>query len=170
MNEIWKSLKGIVECGDNYEVSDLGNVRNAKTNRVLKQNKHPKGYIKVRLCLNMKSNDYQVHRLVALAFIHNQENKPQVNHIDSVRDNNKLSNLEWCTNSENQQHSISKGLSKKQIGENRPASKLKEEDVREIRILWETGNYQQRELANMYGVAQRTINTIVNIITWKHVE
>lgn len=54
MNEIWKSLEGIVECGDNYEVSNFGNVRNVKTGRILKPNKHPKGYMLVKLCKDGK--------------------------------------------------------------------------------------------------------------------
>ena len=169
MKENWKSLKGIVKCGDTYEVSDLGNVRNVKTKRILKSQKSSKGYLRVKLSLNMDAKTYQIHRLVALAFIPNIEGKPQVNHKDSIRHNNVLSNLEWCTNGENQQHSIKQGLSRKQKGEDRPASKLKEEDVIKIRELYDDGGYSQRELAGMFNVGQRTINTIVNRKSWKHI-
>lgn len=167
--EIWKSLNGIVEFGEYYEVSDLGCVRSFRSNKILKHSKHPKGYLKVKFSLNGKEKSYQVHRLVALAFIPNVENKPQVNHKDSVRDNNKLSNLEWVTNSENQQHSIKKGLSRKQIGEDRPASKLTEDDVRKIRSIYDKGVVSQRKLAKTFGVTQGTIKDIVNMNTWKHV-
>lgn len=178
MNETWKSLKGIVECGDYYEVSDFGNVRSitricsagrTKKGRILKQSKNKKGYMTVKFSLNGKEKSYIVHRLVAIAFIPNPENKPQVNHIDNIRDNNRLNNLEWCTNSENQQHCVAQGRDKRQLGEDRPASKLKENDVLEIRALWTTGKYKQRDLAEMYSVGQRTITTIVNRITWKHI-
>lgn len=169
--EIWKSLKNIVECGDNYEVSSIGRVRNIKTGRILKQHKSYKRYMRVKLSLNMDSKTYQVHRLVALVFIPNPENKPQVNHKDSVRHNNNVNNLEWATNKENQDHSIKNGRSRKQIGEDRPASKLKEDDVREIRYLYSiSGIYTQRKLAEMFNVSQSTIKNIVNRKTWKYVK
>lgn len=179
MKEVWKSLNGIVECGDNYEVSDFGNVRSVDRinhkgrrikGRILKFGIKGKGYLSVKLCMNGVEKNYQVHRLVAMAFIPNTQNKPQVNHKDTNKKNNKLSNLEWVTNSENQIHAVSNGVARKQIGEDRPASKLKENDVRKIREMYSSGKYSQRELAKMFGVGQRTITTIVNRITWKHID
>jgi hypothetical protein len=88
---------------DNYEVSTLGNVRNSDTGRVLKPACRG-GYLTVGLCKNSNGRTFQVHRLVALAFIDNPENKPQVNHKDKNRGNNNVSNLEWSTASENNIH------------------------------------------------------------------
>ena len=87
----------------NYEVSTLGNVRNSNTGRVLKLTCKG-GYLFVGLSQNSNGKTLAVHRLVALAFIDNPENKPQVNHKDKNRGNNIVSNLEWSTASENNIH------------------------------------------------------------------
>ena len=98
-NEEWKPINDY----DNYEVSSLGNVRNSNTGRVLKQ-MCKGGYVFTGLSKNSSGKTCAVHRLVALAFIDNPENKPQVNHKDKNRSNNIVSNLEWSTASENNIH------------------------------------------------------------------
>ena len=104
--EIWRKINGF----PNYEVSNLGNVRNKKTGRVLRPSKDGCGYSQVILCKDGKGNQFKVHRLVATAFIPNPKNKKEVNHIDGNKSNNYVDNLEWNTHSENQQHSIKTGL------------------------------------------------------------
>ena len=99
-NEEWRD---IAEYEDIYEVSSLGNVRNKKTKRILKPALRG-GYTFVGLCKDSKGKTFPVHRLVATAFIPNPENKPQVNHIDKVRNNNCVNNLEWCSASQNSAH------------------------------------------------------------------
>jgi len=99
-DEIWKKI-GI----NNYFVSNYGRIKNKKEIRKLTPNAH--GYIKITI--NNKS--YSVHRLVALAFIPNNENKEFVNHIDGNKTNNNLNNLEWATCLENNIHKINSGLS-----------------------------------------------------------
>lgn len=69
-----------------------------------------RNYLAVRLYKNKKGTDFKVHRLVALYFIDNPQNLPQVNHIDGNTFNNNVDNLEWCTNSENQLHAWNLGL------------------------------------------------------------
>lgn len=86
---------------ENYMVSSMGNVMNVKTGRVLKIGTYTGGYLKVNLCSNGKQSTYPIHRLVAEAFIPNPENKSQVNHMDEVKSNNKLDNLEWMSSREN---------------------------------------------------------------------
>ena len=98
--ENWKSIEGY----DFYEVSDNGNVRNAKTGRILKATVDGCGYYKVRLCINSKATTKRIHRLVADAFIDNPENKTCVDHIDNIRKNNHVSNLRFATNKENSQN------------------------------------------------------------------
>jgi hypothetical protein len=97
--EEWK----LIQDYGNYEVSTLGNLRNSKTGRVLKQ-MCKGGYLFAGLSKNSNGKTLPVHRLVALAFIDNPENKPQVNHKDKNRSNNNVSNLEWSTASENNIH------------------------------------------------------------------
>ena len=92
-----------IEEYENYEVSNLGNIRNKKTNRILKICIKG-GYYSTGLSKNSKLKTYDVHRLVAKAFIKNPENKLQVNHIDKNSLNNNVSNLEWVTNKENSIH------------------------------------------------------------------
>jgi hypothetical protein len=110
MIEKWK----VIEITPNYSISNLGRIKNNKTNRILKPKK-VRGYEYVCLRKDNKNLCKQVHRLVAKAFIPNPENKPCVNHKDYNRGNNCINNLEWVSNSENQLWSrtrISKGRSK----------------------------------------------------------
>ena len=111
---IWKDIEGYEGL---YQVSDAGEVRsldrittgnrNRKINgKVLAKLKTGTGYYRVDLCKNGKTKRHKVHRLVAKAFIENPNNKPFVNHIDNNPLNNNVSNLEWCTASENSLHSV----------------------------------------------------------------
>ena len=88
--EIWKEIQGFE---GEYAISNKGNVKNLKSGRILGGRYDSMGYKFV----NLKGKNYMVHRLVALAFIPNPNNLPQVNHIDERKDNNDVSNLEWCT-------------------------------------------------------------------------
>lgn len=119
--EIWKDVVGYEGL---YQVSNFGNVRSVdrtykhykKGNTFLKgKNKSQSnslGYLIVGLSKNGKPKNIKVHRLVALSFIENPESKPFVNHIDGVKTNNHVSNLEWATASENSSHAFSIGLHK----------------------------------------------------------
>jgi len=99
VKEEWKQIQDF----PNYEVSTLGTVRNSNTGRILKLTCKG-GYMFTGLCQNSNGKTLAVHRLVALAFIDNPENKPQVNHKDKNRGNNNVANLEWSTASENNIH------------------------------------------------------------------
>jgi len=93
-----------IEGFENYEVSNLGKVRNIKSGRTLKPRLHNNGYLGLCLYENNKRKNLLLHRIIATAFIDNPEAKPQVNHIDENKLNNDLSNLEWCTERENAIH------------------------------------------------------------------
>ena len=82
---------------DTYAVSNLGNVKNIKTGRILKPTPNAKGYLVVDLWKNNKRKHYKVHRLVISAFKANSENKPTVDHVDRNRQNNNLNNLRYAT-------------------------------------------------------------------------
>jgi hypothetical protein len=72
----------------------------------------PKGYYFVNITNGVRSRRIGIHRLVAQAFIPNPDDKPQVNHINSDKTDNRVENLEWCTNGENQIHAYKNGLQK----------------------------------------------------------
>ena len=99
--ENWKVIEG---TGNHYEVSDLGNVRCDGSIVPLKI--EPTGYVSVKIKLVFGTRNFWLHRVVAAYFCSNPENKEQVNHIDGDKQNNKASNLEWCTNTENQHHAL----------------------------------------------------------------
>ena len=90
----------------NYEVSTNGQVRNRTTKKILKGRLSKNGYLQVSIKIDatQKFCNRYIHRLVALHFIQNPNNKREVNHIDGNKENNTLSNLEWVTSSENQKH------------------------------------------------------------------
>lgn len=104
--ERWKEIEGFEGL---YLVSNQGKVfsipRNGTSGGFLKIYTDRYGYHKVVLRKNDVPHYYTVHRLVALAFVPNPDNKPQVNHIDNCKTNNYYKNLEWCTNYENLYHS-----------------------------------------------------------------
>lgn len=105
--EEWRIVQGF----EKYQVSSLGNVKNA-SGLILKQsfNKRTK-YMQVGLH-NGKTKKFDVHRLVAKAFIENTECKCCVNHINSIRLDNRVDNLSWVTHSENNQHAYDFGNKK----------------------------------------------------------
>ena len=94
--EIWKQ-----SYVNGYEVSSFGRVRNAKTQRIMSCEHEEKGYQRLSIIVDGKKKHFAVHRMVALAFIPNPENFPQVDHIDCDKTNNNVSNLRWCSNKQN---------------------------------------------------------------------
>ena len=164
--EKFKQIKGY----ENYLISNEGRVFNYKYNRFLKpSNNSTGGYFYVTLCKNGVSKHHKIHRLVANAFIPNPENKPTVNHIDGIKTNNLVENLEWCTHSENSQHSYDNGLVKPTKGIKNGRAKLLEDQVLEIRRLYKTGDYSQRWLAKMFCVHQTIIGRIIRRELWTHI-
>lgn len=99
MSEVETFVK--IEGFENYEVSNLGKVRNMKTGKILKPQPDKDGYLRLGLYENNKKKKLFLHRIIATTFIDNPEGKPCVNHIDENKLNNDLSNLEWCTVREN---------------------------------------------------------------------
>ena len=86
---------------ENYEIDTLGNVRNIKTKRILKDRKSTGGYRQINLRYNKKQITYSIHRLVAITYIPNSFNFKCIDHIDRNRTNNKVSNLRWVNPQEN---------------------------------------------------------------------
>lgn len=119
MQEIWKDIKDYEGL---YQVSNNGKVKSIKRDIILKSSSNHKGYLYVILCKNNKSKVGRIHRLVAETFIPNPENKPQVNHINGIKADNNVNNLEWCTNTENLKHAFAIGL-KTNVGNNNPRTR-----------------------------------------------
>lgn len=174
--EKWKDIKGYEDI---YAVSNYGRVKRKEAiviysnglkskhkERILKfdkskQNKRGNYYLRVTLSKNNKQKRMQVHQLVAKHFIYNKENKKCINHIDGNPENNNVSNLEWCTYSENEIHSYDV-LGK--INKNR---KLTDEDAAYIRRNYVKGEKNgnagnRKELQEMFNVSKKTILNVVN--------
>ena len=96
-----------------YYVSNFGNVKNIKTNKILVGDTNSCGYKRVLLKIDNKFKKYFIHRLVATLFIENEcKNKNIVNHIDGNKKNNNFNNLEWVTRKENDIHAFKNNLRK----------------------------------------------------------
>lgn len=177
MKEIWRPIEGF----SRYEVSNFGKVKcqdymtqsrsvngNAYKKRVngkvLAERTKDNGY--VYTCIvddSLVPKTVHVHRLVAKAFIPNPENKPFINHIDNIRANNFVSNLEWCTRRENINHMLKQN--RQAFGERAGSSKLKVKDVLFIR----ESKLKREELSKMFGINKCYIRNIKKKITWKNI-
>ena len=109
--KLWiADLEEWVVCEDypSYIINREGQVKSSLTNKILKTARLKTGYVCVGLRKGGKSYTVRLHRLLAKAFIPNPYNKPHVDHINGVRDDNRLENLRWCTNKENQNFELAK--------------------------------------------------------------
>jgi hypothetical protein len=108
--EVYKKIDGY----ENYHISNFGNIINSITGRILKPNNNGNGYLQIELSKNGKRKKYLIHRLIALAFIQNPENKEFIDHVDNKRSNNNINNLRWVNRQENNFNSLkSKNTSSK---------------------------------------------------------
>lgn len=176
--EYWRFIKDCKSRYGRYRVSNLGRVKNGLGNES-KPHKHKKGYVLISLTYDGKEKRRQLHRLVALAWIPNPDNLPQVNHKDGDKKNNRVSNLEWCTNLQNMQHAWSTGLMSNVTGGIPPVTYglIPDEHVREIRnakVIKGFGSKNaetnRKELAKKYGVSIHVIKDIRLGKSYRHVK
>ncbi len=162
--DIWKDVIGFENY---YQVSNLGHVYSLRTKKILK-NGFSRGYPKVNLSIDSKKTMFEIHRLVAIAFIPNTENKRYVNHINGIKTDNRLENLEWVTASENNIHAYNTGLMISLKGADRVNSKLDNTSILVIREAREAG-FMIKNIANYFKVTRGTISTILRGLAWSHV-
>lgn len=173
--EIWKDIP---QYEGMYQASNLGNIKSLKRKKwngfdyqeviekILSQKLH-EGYKYVNLCKKGEQKLIGVHRLVALAFLNNPDNKKYVHHKDNNPQNNNVDNLEWCTQKENISYSVQQGRFNQ--GTLSPRTKFTEADITEIRKRIESKEISQNKIAKELGVSQNCISEIVNRKTWKHI-
>lgn len=170
--EIWENIPGFDGM---YQSSDIGRFKsnmphNGTDQRILRQCVTKKGYLSLVLYKNKKRHSLLTHRLVAITFIPNPYNLPEVNHIgekDGIKGNkkdNRVISLIWSTHDDNIEHAVEHSLMQK--GEKSHQAKLTEKEVLEIRS---NSHLMKTELAEMYNVAPQTISAVIHRKSWKHI-
>lgn len=173
-NEVWKDITGYEGL---YQVSSLGRVKSLervvffgkdKSIERLKKESfinpfvNNKGYFVVDFNVNGLRTKHLLHRLVAEEFVDNPFNKSEVNHKIPIKSLNTIDNLEWFSREENVFHSIESKCCDNNYGERHYNSKLSDKDISNIIELYSSGNYTQRNIAEIFGVHQSYISAIVN--------
>ena len=159
MFEVWQPVRGYEGI---YKVSDQGRVKGLKG--LIKPKPTNSGYLRTELWQRGTRWRPSIHRLVADHFIPNPRQCPQVNHKDGNKANNAVSNLEWCTASENMIHAV---RLQGRYGEGATGSKLTEQDVTAIQVMLGKG-VPGAWLADVFGVTNAQISNIRNRQQWQH--
>jgi hypothetical protein len=146
-----------------YLVSNFGNIKSKRYDKPLKGFLNNCGYKRVQI--SNSKNKHFVHRLVAEVFLEKIIGKDFVNHKDGNKTNNKVENLEWVTRSENDLHAFANDLRKSKKGENHHNSKLKKNEVVEIKKYLSNG-FNCTYISKIYNVSRKTINDIKLKKTW----
>ena len=176
--EVWRDIKGYE---GHYQVSNLGRVRSldrevplGKTTKkikgkIRKQVPHKIGYLALNLSKNKEVKGYLVHRLVALHFVDNVNEYPEVNHINGIKDDNRATNLEWCTRKQNLKHATDMGLTK-QTGTDSSLAKLTKDEVLKVRKAYKKdGSTTYEDLASEFNVGASTIGRVVRKEVYQNV-
>lgn len=150
---------------EDYLISDSGVVIKSSSGRAMSQHVCNHGYPYVFLTKQKKRYIKKVHRLLMEAFVPNPENKATVNHINGIKTDNRLSNLEWATVAENVRHAYANNLGKPPKGEHHCCAILTEDAVRDIRKYKHTHKHYSLK----YGVTEGAILRVIHRKTWKHI-
>lgn len=163
--EIWKD---ILEFQSRYEISSFGNIKNKKTQKILKPREHSGGYLQVNIINNGKLKNYYVHRLVAKYFCDIPEDieKKDINHIDGNKKNNFYKNLEFCTRSENIKHSFYTNKNRNKFGEQIWNSKLTLSDIENIKKIKKEQKISNKKISEMYNISESQITRVLNKKTY----
>lgn len=171
--EIWKEIIGFEGY---YQISNMGEVKSlhvykGRQGRILKPCVVGCGYLVVSLRRPGQHKREYIHALVLRMFVGERPEKITCNHINGNKRDNRLENLEYCTQAENNLHSF-RVLKRAPVinrGEKSGPSKLTENDVKTIRTLYDTGKYTMKTLEKLFNVSDSTILNIIHRITWGHV-
>lgn len=167
--------------GKHYFATSNGDIittnwRNAGRTAKLKPATDNKGYLRVGIIINGILTTKKVHRLICEAFNDNVENKPQVNHKNCDKKDNRASNLEWVTNSENMKHAFANGLIKLDPHNKTPKkgilngmALLTDEKVLSIRSKFKKYIYTRKKLAKEFNVTESCIKDVILRKSWKHI-
>ncbi len=149
-----------------YFVSESGGI--FRDGKELSTSLTNKGYKTHRATINKERKHISIHRAVALLYVPNPNNLPQVNHIDGDKLNNHYTNLEWVTNKQNRTHAMENGLHR--VGVDVPNCKLTEDDVKYIRenYIPKHPEYGGVALSKKFNVGSAQISRIANNKRWKH--
>lgn len=162
----------IPEHEELYMASSFGRIRSHKRKkwRILSPELN-RGYemLLLRRQKNKKKGWY-VHRLIALTFIPNPENKPCINHKNYIKNDNRVENLEWITWQGNVLHKNLITSKNPFLGIKNPKTKLTEQQIFEIRELRKTKSLSGKKLGKLFGVSDTNIYDIINHNTWKHLK
>src|SRR3990167_2818103 len=169
INRRWnmKQFK-LIPSDPRYEISIDGTVRHVMSQRIKSQYISSTGYYMISTTTAKHRRPRRVHRLLAEAYIPNPDNLPQINHKNGIKTDNSLSNLEWCTNLENQRHAFRTGLANN-TGEHNGQSKLTVVQVLEIKERLAKG-WSQYRISRYYPVSRSAIEGIKTGRLWKHVQ
>lgn len=175
--EIWKDVPGYE---GRYQFSNQNRFKRLNCN-FLSKTKKPysykekilkvytqRGYSVVTVSVNNKNKKFLLHRLIAKAFIPNPENKPFINHINGIKNDNRIENLEWCTPKENSLHAVNV---LKQISKKRLFTEKQIKYIRQNAILGKdgtNGNGNIKKLCVMFNTNQSTIYNIITYKTYKN--
>lgn len=170
--EIWKDIP---DYEGFYQVSNWGHVKGLDRivrnypikGRLLALSLKSNGYYRITLCKRGTEKYFYVHELVAKAFIGERPKGMEINHIDGVRTNNHLDNLEYVTPKQNGEHATKTGLTPK--GERHYSAKLTAEKVLAIRAAYANGGITHKELGKQYQVTREAIREIIRRKNWKHI-
>jgi predicted P-loop ATPase len=149
-----------------YNIDKDGNVVNKKTKKQIRPQDNGKGYKKVTLTINSKQIQRYIHRLVASIYLSNENGYNQVNHINGIKNDNRVENLEWCTNSLNQIHAQKTHL--KSNGNELWNGKFSKEQIAKIKEMKSNGILQYK-IAEIMGTTKGTISEILSGKRYKYI-
>ena len=153
---------------DRYLISDCGKLFSISSGRIIEPEITFKGYHRYYLYRNGECRKMKAHRLVALAFIPNPENKREVNHISCVKTCNWVGNLEWVTSAENKQHARAHGLYHEVHGQDKKNAKYTDEQIHQVCKYLQDGKHPL-EISKIMGIPVSCPKTIKYCGRWKHI-